>query len=124
MESWSTGAYYIDYNGGPLGGLSNYSEKTLEVFGVLAMYPMRIASCWAFLKMKRWGLQGMIVTSYMYIGFWLAYVANEYQDFSARIGASDWGNLGTWFILVVYATPFVILPYLYTINRDLFADLP
>src|ERR1700728_226427 len=33
------GAYYIDYNSGPLGGLSNYSEKTLEVFGVLAMYP-------------------------------------------------------------------------------------
>jgi hypothetical protein len=118
------GAYYIDYNGGPLGGLSNYSEKTLEVFGVLAMYPMRIASCWAFLKMKRWGLQGMVITSYMYIGFWLAYVANEYQDFSGRIGASAWGNLGTWLILVVYATPFVILPYLYTINKDLFADVP
>jgi hypothetical protein len=118
------GAYYIDYNGGPLGGLSNYSEKTLEVFGVLTMYPMRIASCWAFLKMKRWGLQGMIITSYMYIGFWLAYVANEYQDFSARIGASAWGNIGTWFILIVYATPFVIMPYLYTINRDLFRDEP
>ena len=118
------GAYYIDYNSGPLGGLSNYSEKTLEVFGVLAMYPMRIASCWAFLKMKRWGLQGMVITSYMYIGFWFAYVANEYQDFTGRIGASDWGNIGTWFILAMYATPFVILPYLYTINRELFVDEP
>jgi hypothetical protein len=66
----------------------------------------------------------MIVTSYMYIGFWLAYVANEYQDFTARIGASVWGNIGTWAILVVYATPFVIMPYLYTINRELFADVP
>jgi hypothetical protein len=116
------GAYYIDYNGGPMGGLANYSEKTLEVLGVLVMYPLRIASCWAFLKMKRWGLQGMIVTSWIYVAFWFGYVANLYQNFDSRIGASDFGNLGIWFILVVYATPFLIMPYLYTINRDLFAD--
>jgi hypothetical protein len=116
------GGYYLDYNGGPLGGLSNYSEKTLEVFGVGAMYPMRIAAAWAFIKMKRWGLQMMIVTSWMYVGFWMAYLANLYQDFDARIGASDWGNLGIWFILIVYATPFVIIPYLYTVNKELFAD--
>jgi len=116
------GAYYIDYNGGPLGGLSNYSEKTLEVFGVLVMYPMRIAAAWAFIKMKRWGLQMMIVTSWMYVGFWVAYVANLYQDYDARIAASDFGNIGIWFILMVYATPFCIMPYLYTVNRELFAD--
>lgn len=116
------GAYYIDYNGGPFGGLAFQGEKTLEFFGVLAMYPMRIAACWAFLKMKRWGLQMMIVTSWMYVGFWLAYVPNLYSDFDARIGASDWGNVGIWFILVVYATPFLIMPYLYSINRELFTD--
>jgi hypothetical protein len=86
------------------------------------MYPMRIAAAWAFIKMKRWGLQMMIVTSWMYVAFWMAYVANLYQDFDARMGASDWGNLGIWFILIVYATPFVILPYLYTVNKELFAD--
>jgi hypothetical protein len=116
------GAYYIDYNSGPFGGLSNYSEKTLEFMGVLVMYPMRIASCWAFIKMKRWGLQGMIITSYIYIAFWVAYLADLYQDFPARMGASDWGNLGIWFILLVYATPVLIMPYLYTVNRELFAD--
>jgi hypothetical protein len=117
------GAYYIDYNGGPLGGLSNYSEKTLEFYGVLVMYPMRIAAAWAFLKMKRWGLQMMIVTSWMYVGFWVAYVANLYQDFDARIGASDFGNIGIWFILMVYATPFAIMPYLYTIRKEQFRDV-
>jgi hypothetical protein len=116
------GGYYIDYNGGPLGGLSNYSEKTLEFFGVLVMYPMRIAACWAFLKMQRWGLQGMIITSWMYVGFWVAYIPNLYQDFDARMGSSDFGNVGIWFILVVYATPFLIMPYLYTIKKEYFRD--
>ena len=116
------GGYYIDYNGGPVGGLSSPTEKTLEFLGVLVMYPMRIMACWAFLKMKRWGLQMMIVTSWIYVAFWVGYVANLYQDFDGRMGASDWGNAGIWFILIVYATPFVILPYLYTVNKELFAD--
>ncbi len=117
------GAYYIDYNAGPYGGLSNNGEKTLEFYGVLVMYPMRIMAAWAFLKMKRWGLQMMIVTSWMYVAFWVAYASNVYADFDARAGASDFGNLGLWFILVVYATPFVIMPFLYTVNREQFADV-
>lgn len=116
------GAYYIDYNATPLGGLSHPSEKTLEYMGVLGMYPMRIAACWGFLKMKRWGLQGMVITSYMYVIWWMAYVVNMYNDFDARMGSSDWGVLGTWFIILPYASPFLIMPYLYTINRELFAD--
>jgi hypothetical protein len=117
------GAYYIDYNGGPYGGLANNGEKTLEFYGVLVMYPMRIMAAWAFIKMKRWGLQMMIVTSWMYLAFWVAYASNVYADFDGRIGASDFGNIGIWFILAVYATPFIIMPYLYTINREQFADV-
>jgi hypothetical protein len=72
--------------------------------------------------MQRWGLQGMIITSWMYVGFWVAYIPNLYQDFDARIGSSDFGNVGIWFILVVYATPFLIMPYLYTIKKEYFRD--
>jgi hypothetical protein len=124
------GAYYIDYNSSPLfglfpeavGGLAHPSEKTLEAYGVLCMYPLRIAACWGLLKMKRWGLTGLIISSWMYIGFWMAYVPNMYYDFAARNAASDWGVLGTWFIILPYASPFLIMPYLYSINRELFSD--
>lgn len=118
------GAYYIDYNSGPLGGSANPTEKVLQIMCVLVMFPMRIASAWGFLKMKRWALQGMIITSYMYVMFWISYVAAVYEDFPSRFGASQFGTIGAWFVFIVYATPFVVLPYLYTVNRELFADEP
>ena len=116
------GAYYIDYNSLAVGGLANLSEKVLQFYGVLVMYPMRMAAAWAFVKMKRWGLQAMVITSFMYVGFWVAYVANLYLAFNARMGASSWGVTGWWIMVIIYASPFVVLPYLYTVNRDLFSD--
>lgn len=116
------GAYYIDYNSTALGGTAFPGEKAIEVWGVLFNYSLRIAACWGFLKMKRWGLQGMIISSWLYIAFWIAYVANMYMDFDARMGVAEWGNAGLWFILIAYAGPFLIMPYLYTVNRELFTD--
>src|SRR5438309_2367576 len=49
------GAYYIDYNSTALGGTANMSEKAMEFMGVMLVLPMRMAACWGFLKMKRWG---------------------------------------------------------------------
>lgn len=116
------GAYYVDYNALPLGGVSNPAEKSYQVWGTVAMYPMRIAACVGFLQMKRWGLQAMIVTSFTYMVFWVGYMANALLDFNARAGAAELGNLGLWVALLFYATPFILLPYFFRLDRELFRD--
>jgi hypothetical protein len=116
------GAYYIDYNSTALGGTANMSEKAMEFMGVMLVLPMRMAASWGFLKMKRWGLQAMVMTSYMWLALWMTYIFQMYLTFNARQGASLFGVTGVWLLFIPFATPFVILPYLYTINREQFSD--
>jgi hypothetical protein len=116
------GAYYIDYNSTALGGTANMSEKAMEFMGVMLVLPMRMAASWGFLKMKRWGLQAMVMTSYMWLALWMTYIFQMYLTFNARQGASLFGITGVWALFIPFATPFVILPYLYTINREHFSD--
>ena len=116
------GAYYIDYNSTALGGTANVSEKAMEFMGVLFVLPMRMVAAWGFLKMKRWGLQAMVMTSYMWLALWMTYIFQMYLAFNARQGASLFGVTGQWALFIPFATPFVILPYLYTINREQFTE--
>jgi hypothetical protein len=116
------GAYYIDYNSLSLGGTANLSEKTLEFMGVLIIMPMRMAAAWGFFKMKRWGLQAMVTTSYMWMALWTTYMFQMFLAFNARNGAGLYGVTGTWLLFIPFATPFVVLPYLYTVNRERFTE--
>lgn len=116
------GAYYIDYNSASIGGLANISEKTLEVLAIGLLFPLRIVAATALLRMKRWGLQALIISSWMYVGFWIAYVVNLYVVFNARMGASVYGVTGWWAFVLPYAGAFVMLPYLYTVDRELFTE--
>jgi hypothetical protein len=116
------GAYSSGYNTGPLGGVSNPSEKMVEVAGVLVLYPLRIASAWGFLRMKRWGLQGLVVTSYMYITFWSMYVIGLILDYDTRLASSEFGYLGMGLVPLSFVMPFLILRYLYTVDRSLFTE--
>lgn len=111
------GAYYIDYNEGFFGGAGNPAEKGLQILAVCALFPMRIAAAWGFLKMKRWGYQMMIVTSWGYIFFWFAYMTNLTVDFENRMGAGEFGWAGFWVMNLWYVTPFVILPWLYALDK-------
>jgi hypothetical protein len=94
----------------------------MEFMGVMLVLPMRMAASWGFLKMKRWGLQAMVMTSYMWLALWMTYIFQMYLTFNARQGASLFGITGVWALFIPFATPFVILPYLYTINREHFSD--
>jgi hypothetical protein len=118
------GGYYINYNSTSMGGLAQPSEKLLEVICITVMYPMRLAAIWGFLQMKKWGLQMMIVTSWMYLSLWIGYfVPNVFTDYEMRFGASIHGAIGFWFVALPFASPFVLLPYLYTVDRSRFRDV-
>lgn len=116
------GAYYIDYNSTALGGTANLSEKTMEVLAVTLILPMRMAACYGFLKMKRWGLQTMVMTSFMWLCFFSTYMFQLYLGWNFRSGASFFGITGIWLLFTPFLTPFIIIPYLYTVNREQFID--
>src|SRR5262249_3454206 len=54
--------YFWHYNQLWIGGASAPGEKGWEVALVLTVFPMRIAAAIAFLQMKRWGYQWLLVT--------------------------------------------------------------
>ncbi|HXO53561.1 MAG TPA: hypothetical protein VN888_21630 [Mycobacterium sp.] len=112
------GAYYLDYNTTIFGGVSIAGEKSMQVLAVVAIFPLRIAAAWAFLKLKRWGYNFMIITSWGYVFFWFAYMTNLIVDFPQRMGASEFGWIGFWIMNLWYVTPFVLLPWLYSLNKD------
>jgi hypothetical protein len=115
---WADAAYYIGYNTRSFGGVRFAGEKALEASAVLFLFPIRIAAAWAFLRMKRWGLQAMITTSWMYAYMWVAYLICLTLDFNPRLTHNLYGMLGWWSINLWFITPFLMLPYLYTVKKE------
>lgn len=114
------GGYATNYNTTALGGMALGSEKAVEFTFVLVIMPIKMAAAWGFMKMKRWGLQWAIISNWMYFMGWLAYVVQQAADFSLRFGISEFGVTGMWiFGLIPFMGPLVLLPYLHTVNKEL-----
>ena len=111
------GAYYIDYNTTPLGGTSFVSEKALQIGCVTMLFPIRIAGAWAMLKMKRWGHQVVIYTSWAYILIWIIYLSQQVMGWDERMATSLYGWLGYMALDILgFLGAFVTLPYLYSLD--------
>jgi hypothetical protein len=115
--------YFLGYNTTPLGGTSITTEKAFQFAGMLVLYPMRVAAVWGFLKMKRWGLQYLIVNSWIYLFFLIAYVAAFTLEFGWRFPNTGFGIVGWWIINIPYFYAFLILPYLFTVDREAWLDV-
>jgi hypothetical protein len=110
------GGYYIDYNTRFLGGIGQSAEKSFQLMSVLMIFPIQLAASYGFLRLKRWGLQMMIATSWMYAALYLGYIAENFIDFPSRAGAGLYGVTGWWFDQLFYMTPFLLLPWLYALD--------
>jgi hypothetical protein len=125
LTSWGNmfdGGYFWHYNAMAIGGASAPGEKGWEVLGIFVVFPMRIAASIGFLQMKRWGHQWMIVTCWTGVLMWVGYVANMTTYADIRFSHVVFPVLGWWIYDIFYITPFVALPYLHTVNRDIFSD--
>lgn len=114
--------YFWHYNELAVGGASAPGEKAWEVLGIFVVFPMRIAACLGFLQMKRWGHQWMVVTCWTGILMWMGYVANMTMYADLRFSNVVFPVLGWWLYDIFYITPFVSIPYLHTVNREIFSD--
>jgi hypothetical protein len=125
MTAWGNffdGGYFWHYNEIGLGGAAAPGEKAWEICLMLTMFPMRMAACIGFLQMKRWGHQWMVVTCWMGVMAWVGYIANMTVFADIRfdhVVAPVWG---WWLFDIFYITPFLAIPYLHTVNREVFTD--
>jgi hypothetical protein len=114
--------YFWHYNQLWIGGASAPGEKAWEVALVLVVFPMRIASSIAFLQMKRWGYQWLIVTCWFGVVIWIGYVMNMTVFADVRYAGVVFPVVGWWVYDIMYITPFLAIPYLHTVNREIFSE--
>ncbi|MFE6862193.1 hypothetical protein [Nocardia sp. NPDC057668] len=116
------GGYWWHYNELWVGGSSAPGEKGWEVALILVVFPMRVAAAIAFLQMKRWGHQWLIVTCWFGVVIWVGYVANMTVYADVRFAGVVLPVIGWWLYDIFYISPFLAIPYLHTVNREIFSD--
>lgn len=114
--------YFWHYNSLAIGGASAPGEKSWEIACVLIVFPMRMAASIGLLQMKRWGHQWMIVTCWFGAVIWVGYVANMTIYADTRYTHVVLPVIGWWLFDIFYITPFLAIPYLHTVNREVFTD--
>jgi hypothetical protein len=125
------GGYFWHYNELWMGGAGAPGErcwprgrrpKAWIIVGVLIVFPLRIAAAIGFLQMRRWGHQWMIVTCWFGLIMWAGYVINMTIYADIRYAAVGIPVIGWWLYNIFYITPFLAIPYLHTVNREIFSD--
>jgi hypothetical protein len=114
--------YFWHYNELWIGGAGAPGEKSWEVALILTVFTMRIAAGIGFLQMKRWGHQWLIVTCWMGLVIWIGYTFNMTMYADIRYSGVVLPVFGWWIYDIFYITPFLAVPYLHTVNREIFTD--
>jgi len=114
--------YFWHYNQLWIGGASAPGEKSWELALILVVFPMRIAAAIAFLQMRRWGYQWLIVTCWFGVVIWVGYVMNMTVFADLRYTGTVFPVIGWWIYDIVFITPFLAIPYLHTVNRETFSE--
>ncbi|MDX1873902.1 hypothetical protein SBI67_17415 [Mycolicibacterium sp. 120266] len=116
------GGYFWHYNELWMGGAGAPGEKSWIIVCIAIVFPMRIAAGIGLLQMKRWGHQWMIVTCWFGIIVWLGYILNMTMYADVRYAGTAFPVVGWWLYNIFYITPFLAIPYLHTVNREIFTD--
>jgi hypothetical protein len=64
----------------------------------------------------------MVVTCWMGVVIWSAYVFNMTMFADVRYAGVVFPVIGWWLYDIFYITPFLAIPYLHTVNREIFSD--
>ena len=114
--------YFWHYNELWIGGAGAPGEKAWEIALLPIVFCMRLAAAIGFLQMKRWGHQWLIVTCWFGVVIWVGYVANMTIYADVRYANVVFPVIGWWMYDIFYITPFLAIPYLHTVNREIFSD--
>ncbi|BCO35900.1 hypothetical protein BMW24_008135 [Mycobacterium heckeshornense] len=116
------GGYFWHYNELWIGGAGAPGEKAWIIVCIVVVFPMRIAAAIGLLQMKRWGHQWTIVTCWFGLIAWMGYILNMTMYADVRYAGVALPVIGWWLYNIFYITPFLAIPYLHTVNREIFSD--
>lgn len=116
------GGYFWHYNELWLGGAGAPGEKAWEITLIPVLFCARMAAAIGLLQMKRWGQQWLIVTCWMGVIVWTGYNTNMTIFADVRYSGVTFPVWGWWLYDIWYITPFLSLPYLHTVNREIFSE--
>ena len=116
------GGYFWHYNELWLGGAGAPGEKAWEIALIPVLFCARLAAAIGLLQMKRWGQQWLIVTCWMGVIVWTGYNTNMTIFADVRYSGITFPVWGWWLYDIWYITPFLSLPYLHTVNREIFSE--
>jgi hypothetical protein len=125
LMSWGNlfdAGYFWHYNELWVGGATAPGEKAWEIALLPIVFCMRMAAAIGFLQMKRWGQQWLVVTCWFGVVIWCGYVANMTIFADLRYSGVAFPVIGWWAYNIFYITPFLAIPYLHTVNREIFSD--
>ena len=114
--------YFWHYNELWIGGATAPGEKSWEIALLPIVFSMRLAAGIGFLQMKRWGQQWLVVTCWFGIVAWAGYIANMTVFADVRYTGVVFPVIGWWLYDIFYITPFLAIPYLHSVNREIFSD--
>jgi hypothetical protein len=114
--------YFWHYNELWIGGATAPGEKSWEIALLPIVFSMRLAAGIGFLQMKRWGQQWLVVTCWFGIVAWAGYIANMTIFADVRYTGVVFPVIGWWLYDIFYITPFLAIPYLHSVNREIFSD--
>lgn len=114
--------YYWHYNELWVGGAGAPGEKAWEIALIPCVFCMRLAAAIGFLQMKRWGHQWLTVTCWFGMIVWVGYNTNMTIFADVRYAHVTFPVWGWWLYDIFYITPFLSIPYLHTVNREIFTD--
>jgi hypothetical protein len=116
------GGYFWHYNELWIGGAGAPGEKAWEIALIPIVFCMRMAAAIGFLQMKRWGHQWLIVTCWFGCIVWVGYNTNMTIYGDVRFAHVTFPVWGWWIYDIFYITPFLAIPYLHTVNREIFSE--
>jgi hypothetical protein len=116
------GGYFWHYNELWIGGTGAPGEKAWQIALIPIVFCMRLAAAIGFLQMKRWGQQWLVVTCWFGVIVWVGYNTNMTIFADIRYANTVFPVIGWWAYDIFYITPFLSIPYLHTVNREIFTD--
>jgi hypothetical protein len=116
------GGYFWHYNELAIGGTGGPGEKAWQIVLIPCVFCMRLAAAIGFLQMKRWGHQWLTLTCWFGVIVWVGYNTNMTIFADVRFAQIAFPVYGWWLYDIFFITPFLSIPYLHSVNREIFTD--
>ncbi len=108
------------YNSAAWGGVADQFETTYNIWNLIFFFPMYVVANYGFFRMKKWGYTWCLISSWIFVWAWFIYVTYQTVGGNKNYLDTTYPIWGWWVMNGPYLTPFFAIPYLHTVNKEIF----